>query len=758
MGSIVKNKFFTSNNKICDSWQRQVFILLIAPKCRAAGSAVKRKERVTMGRIFNKSYIPRIFLLIWSCLCIFIFIYFPGKISYIHWSNLTDAALLAEKLQRIDIALYIKELILSLAGMLFFYNACISLGLVITRSLNPNDAARSRVTPLENAALLNTNFLVGQGIFSLIFLSLGGLYKLTALHVFFALSLGLLLGWRQLTSAMKSTFSSIQVKGNEITLTKTGKTILWLSLFIFCISITHATARISYDSSAIYFSDAKLTAMTEQIHYFTDDTFVVSVFQAAIQYTALIQLFGDQAARMYSWLCGGIIIIFSLALAEKTGISKQAIVILLALILTSTAFVDLLGDGKIDLISSAPIIAAIYWMIVQSQKKSNKKHIFLLVGFLTGMAVITRPFNAFLMGIFTFLFYGWQASLEEVPGVARLKFFLNSLLWIGLGAIGLGIYHLLANWVILGNPLAFLSSVSNINQSSGPWDAESAELFRLRLLYPVIATFRNTPQSLGNISPLLIACLPMIFIGNARKRTVLSNETKSLTVISIVTLLIWIFSFFTVVEIRYVFFLWIIIFLPIAEIISSILNDPNFIFRKFEAGLLLLFLMFMIFRTSFISLDTYSPVDIQGNPKCYDFVLCKDLGLINAQALPGERVLNLSAYRYYLRTDLLACSTTHEEYSILQKLSRKDPKDFWNEVYRQGYTYIAYENEYSMRHLRFGFMPGSGSTAEWIKLEPISDISTKTMIYRIHYTNPPLKNEVVCRKDANNIWRMEFLK
>jgi hypothetical protein len=325
-----------------------------------------------------------------------------------------------------------------------------------------------------------------------------------------------------------------------------------------------------------------------------------------------------------------------------------------------------------------------------------------------------------------------------------------------MGAIGLGIYHLFANWMILGNALGFLSSISKINQANGPWDADPNQLLALRLLYPLVTAFRNTPQSLGNISPMVVAFLPALFMPSIRKSIKVSNELGGLSVISAITLLIWIFSVFTVVEIRYVMFLWIILFMPVAEIISNIFEDNDAVFKNIGAGTVFVLLAFIIFRTVFMSLNTYSPLDRRGNPQCYDFLLCNYLRSINEEASPGDRVLTLSAYRYYLRTDLFACSTTHEEYDILQELSYKNPEGFWAEVYRQGYQYIAYENDYTTRHLEFGLTPAPQNTPGWITLERMDKSPTDLVTaYKVNIVGDvPAAREKYCIKN-NGVWLVQ---
>lgn len=684
-------------------------------------------------------------ILSWSILCTCVFVYFPGRVSYIYWSNLKDLPLIFEKLTQIDLLNYGINLLQAIAGILIYSTACISLGLFITKATGLDTISNASLF-LSKLSQLATCFLLGSGIFSLIFLSLGGLYKLTPPIVASILAIGIISGLNQLKTTFQKMPLPDKLRNNK------DKIIFWLSISILLVAPLLSSARMSYDSSAIYFSDAKITAQTEQVQFFTNDTFVASVFHTAIQFTAIIQIFGDQAARLLSLVNGIAILIFSLGLGEKVGLSRDARVILLALLLTSTAFVDLLGDGKVDLISSAPAIAAIYWMIVKSQKQILEKPVFLLIGFFIGLAIIGRPFNAFLLGIVVVLFYFQQTFLSNGFKSSSFNTFVSSVFWIGVGAIGLGIFHLFTNWMILGNPLAFLSSITNINPTAGPWDNNPKQMLALRVFYPLAATFRNTPQSLGNISPLLIAFLPSLFLLDVRKKIKLSKPLINLVVISAITIILWIFIFFTVVELRYVFFLWIIIFIPVAEIISSVLKSEELIFQNFFYGLTILLLGYFVFRTVFIAMDSYSPINQQGSPQCSNFVMCEYLKSINKAAAPGERVLTLSAYRYYLRNDLFVCSTTHEEYQILQKLSHQDTGNFWLEVYRQGYKYISYENEYTTRHLQLGIIPSEKNVPPWIHLEPIyGKLEDPVVAYKINVNNPPNIIQKECRQNGNHM-------
>lgn len=703
----------------------------------------------------QKSSLGKLILPIWSVLFVSLFISLPGKLSFIHWANLDNLNLfLFHFTEGQDWLYYFAGLFQSLAGTALFSVALVSLGAAIAKWLGIENAQNSETTT-SNFALAGTYFLLGEGICSILFLTLAGLYRITPIYVGLILSIGFLLGFKQLIKFSPKVLICKNIKLCKRFEKKSHSAIFWLSIGIVFLSLLLSAARISYDSSAIYFSDAKLTAITERIQYFVKDAFAASEFQSAILFTALIQIAGDQSARMLSWIFGVTIIVFSIAIGNEIGLSKPGRLILLVLLVTSTAFMDLFGDGKVDLISSAPAIAAIYWMILENQSTASNKSLLILTGFFLGFAATARPFNVFLLAVFAGLYYLKQLIFSK----PRRKRFVGTAIWICTGAIGPVAYHLFANWMILGDPFAPIANVTYVDSAEWQWAFDPNQLLAIRLLYPFAATFLNSPQSLGNISPIFLAFLPAVFFREIKERVRLSKELLILTSISAITLLLWIFLFFTVAEIRYVFFLWIIIFMPLAEITAEVLDSEDRLIRNIFSGLIITLLLFSMWRTAYLALGTYSPIDKEGNPQCFTSQFCQYLRSINETASPGDRVLSLTAFRYYLRQDLFACSTKAEEYSILRELSYRDAENFWLEVYRQGYKYIAYENDYTARHLQFGLIPDPERTPEWIILRPIYGKPGDLQIaYEIIISSPPIETETTCQLNPSGIWEMSSIR
>ena len=518
---------------------------------------------------------------------------------------------------------------------------------------------------------------------------------------------------------------------------------LLLAALAVALSVGYSAAQISYDATSLYFSDAKLSALTHSIGYFIQDPFVASIFLAGINYAAIIQVFGDQAARLYSWASGLAIIALALATAEALEVPKRARMILLGMIVSSTAIFDLLGDGKIDLAATAPALAAVYW-ILRRPAGTRREH--LLIGFLAGMAMAARPFNILLMPtIILFVILQDTMFATEAPPGKRFSNLFGAAIWIAIGASPWLAYILVTNWIIVGDPIAFIKSFLRLQSGAYPLSFPADRVWANRLLYPFSITYINHGQSLGNISPLFLGLLPLGLWGPIRRRTGLSKRLRLAIFAAVGTLLVWLVVSSMVFEIRYIIFLWVLLFMPVAVWAAAALEAPDALMQALVRPAVVTMLLFVIVRTVYVSLDTYSPVDRHGNAHCYYFEKCAIVQTVNQIAQPGERLLMLNAFRYYLRQDLFACSTGSTEYQSLQRLSRTDSLRFWTEAYREGNTLLVFQEDYVLGHLYLGMLPSPVNAPPWLHLEPIAGKpGDELVIYRMTATNPPVRIEKRC--------------
>ena len=680
--------------------------------------------------------------MLWALAVIVIFMYFPGALSHIHRATLYDSSMLPERLAKIPVAAYFWNTAVAFLGVAFFGLSCILLGMRIASVLHMDKVLNTNISS-HWGAFLTTCFLIGNAVFSFIFLTLASLSYFSAVHSIIILSLGFLSGLTKLKRIPAPTF-----RFN----TNHEKIFAVLSITVLVVTLFQSASHLSYDASAIYFSVAKLTSLQHHAGYYLENTFPVSVLHSVISYTAVMQIFGDQSARIISWLFGVANIVIAVELADLVGTSTLARRILPILILTSTAFLDQLGDGKVELFSSAYALIAIYWLVTQIQVAGQNQAFSFLAGCFIGFSCILRPYNVFLLGIFVLAYF--------IQQIKRGRFlFLEAaqhIAWMVLGASGFAIYHLALNKIILGSPFAFWTSVTGINPE-GPWDFKPEVIWIYRLLYPFVVTFKNTGASLGNITPLVLVFLPILAVREIRKNIILQKEAWQLIISAAIALISWVILFFAIVEVRYVLFLWIILFIPVSEIVARAFVTKNILLKNTAIWAVVLLMGFSLMRSAYISTFTYSPVDGKGNPQCFDNTVCGHFAAINKTADPGERVLTLSGYRYYLRIDLFSCSTNHTEYETLKDLSAQNADIFWLEVYRQGYGYIAYEKGYTTDHALFEIIPSPDNTPDWIKLEPIFGKPGDLQIaYKINVIDPPIRVETMCkRNEVSGIWKVQ---
>jgi hypothetical protein len=689
-----------------------------------------------------KKILIRVLLTAWLIICLSFFL-LACRVNYLQLFLFPSPTILLESLRRIAPIHYLLNILTSLGGISIFSLACLSLGMGLLKSM---------VKSAPDLALSITAFVLGEIIFSLTFLLLINLNWLTPASVIIILLVGFLTG----SSTLRNWIPRLHGYSLPFQFQRLERIILGLLASIFAFGLLYSSSRLGYDSVAEYFSHAKIMAVSQRpIFFYPTDSFVVSSFHPGILLTAMIQLFGDQAARMLPWMNGLASVLLGLSLGKELGLTPRARLWFLTLILTSTAFVDLLGDGKIELISTAPILAAVYWMLRGLEQPSRGTYF--LIGTLAGFGIISRPYNIFLVSVFVSIFYASQIYLQVKSKTFHAGSFIQPILWMLPPLVILGVFHLFENWFFLHSPIAPISYARNLQITDWQWQFNPTQLNAYRLLYPFVVTFINSPQSLGNISPFVVIFLPCLLIKKIRHGIHPSSQMKWLSAIALVTLLLWINIFFTVVEIRYVFFLWIILFLFTAQVMEGVLGTADDFTRPIGMSLLIGVLLIISVRTLIIPFGTFSPIDLNGQPHCYNVVICMFFDDVNQSASIGDRVFTLNAYRYYLRPDLFACSSRSNEYAVLQKLASQNSPEFWIEVYQQGFRFVTYETNFSVRHSHFGTIPDPSLAPSWLHIKTLyTSNKNLDVVYRLEADGVPIPVKTTCSKNENGGWEIMF--
>lgn len=704
---------------------------------------IQNFQRKTKFRVFT--------LLAWIHIILFLFLILPGRYSFLQYAQMYNWDYIQLHLSRISFQEILGRQIVATLFILVFFAVCASLGLAILHMAKSLES-RKYTSITDLSVIILTAFLIGQFAVAVFLFNLGLHTKLNQTNTILVLTATGFIGIA-FSKHLRKSFSGVTIPSFSSSFSGKEKVFIVFFFLIIFLATFLSTSRLSYDAVAVYFSDAKLTALTNKIDFFLYRKFLVSNIQTGIIFSALMQVFNDQTARMLSWLHGCIIIIFSVALSSQMGLSKKAKIIQVSLLLSTTAFIDLLGDGKVDLQSMSFAIATVYWLVVSWQKK--KTSLFFLTGLLTGIAMIARPFNIPLLGAFIGLYSLYQFFNHFVVIKLPTSQIFKTMLWLGIGTIPGVTLYLLANLFLLGDPLAPLHAAQNVDAQEWQWAFDKQYIWIVKLLYPFVVTYINSPQSLGNISPLVLGFLPVFFTNGIKICFKKSTHLVMLALTAAVVLALWVTFLFTVFEIRYIFFLWIILYMPVSVVIANLENTKFRYLSKFTDVVVIVLLAYSTLRIIKISIETYSPVNEKGYAECFDIAFCELESEINKIAIPGNRVLTLNAYRYYLDPELLPCTTRDSEYKLLYELS-ENSTGFWEEVYQQGYKYIAYEHNYSTRHLRINMVPDPNDTPPWIGLHPIYLSETgDEAVLEIQAVNPDINIKKICQKNASGIWEIQ---
>ncbi|MEJ5241523.1 MAG: hypothetical protein WHS87_10035 [Anaerolineales bacterium] len=686
-----------------------------------------------------KPLLPSAFLLIWWFTAVGLYLW-VSRIDYLQGLIFPAPMPFTTYLVRLSPLAWLLDLLRAFLGMTLFALSALSLGLLFLPRFLSNDE------PLTRGVLA---FLLGEVVFSLFFLTTIRLWQLppwlSAVGLVFPLFFGL--------SALRCFLRSLPRLALPTDLSNSDRLLFVLTLTMIALTLTLSSARLGYDASVEYFSHSKIMAMTYlPVLLYPKDPFVVSSLHPGILFTVGIQLFGDQSARMLSWINGIAILILLWALGKRLGFSSRARLYALIILTTSTAFVDLLGDGKIELIATAPILAAIYLFIFQPSKNCQQTATYgIITGTFLGFSMISRPYNLFLIPLFVVFFICFKLIYLRTPSCRTWIPSVPFLLYAGLTIFILLVFHLLQNFLWLGSPVAPLVYASKINGDLWQWQFDPEILTFLKFIYPFTITFFNTPQSLGNISPLFVGFLPFLLSRSVRHQLYFSHQVRALLWSVLLTLIVWVVLVFTVVEIRYAWFLWMLIFAIFGKLIEISLDNSKKFVRAFLYPSIGLLLFFLGARTAIIAIYTYSPIDSSGQAHCYDVLSCTFFQPINDIAALGDRILVLNGYRYYMRPDLFACSSRAEEYYNLERLARLNSADFWSETYRQGFRYVIFEQNFAEFHSHFGTIPAPNNAPPWLRVILLAQTQGNA-IYSLDAISPPFQPLKHCEQDAQGRW------
>jgi hypothetical protein len=213
---------------------------------------------------------------------------------------------------------------------------------------------------------------------------------------------------------------------------------------------------------------------------------------------------------------------------------------------------------------------------------------------------------------------------------------------------------------------------------------------RIRLLYPLVLTFGEYFAQYGQLSPLVLGCLPLVLFLRRPERLALSPLT-AVSVAAFAMIATWAVPYGDKVVPRY-FLPALLLCIPLAARAAENVTDRSF--RPRYLGIAVIFFAFtVLFLTARFSMGVYfgAPQALRAMlgtalpcERAWDW--CRPMTVLNQSAPRGARVFSVSRFKYYLRPDLMQCANDYRTGIVV--IPGGSPLERWQWFYANGFSVI----------------------------------------------------------------------
>ena len=629
-----------------------------------------------------------------------------------------------------------------------YSTACLGSGLVFLKLLTWHANQMERISV---GTILATGFILGQGILASIWLllALGDWFSLRIVLVicFISIGSGLYLG-RGLFSDLKKQVTSIWRALREDTW---GWQLVAALTVILCLLWGTSLGRpLSGDGPAFYLALGKLIASSGQLSIMPGYEHFTNVgLQGEMHFAAFIAMHSPDAAKLFSWptiIMAGIMLA---SLGRVAGMGRRGQWLTLSFLFSSSAVIWLSGDGKVDLFAVALGVAAYYWAV--QIRFAHTKLVLLLAGLFSGFSIVAKLSYGPIMvpTIALLVLWGYEEEFKNNWRFALRSFTSGGIVMlIGLAVAFLP--HFIKNGLLYHNPISPIGA-SGVGWLDQTWFGPDVTRWIL-LTYPFALTYGSYWAQYGNLSPLILAFLPLMFY-LPRPRPFYVSPLIIITLAALIGIVAWSVYRPSVFSPRYILaVLLLLILLPAraAEYVSLNDKSPRLLAAAVIASTVISLIAFGLFFLNrvFFPNDMIRYLSRTINECDRDGLYCQAMSEVNRKARAGDRLYLASYQRYWLRGDLLQClSTTNEAISV--EVSGQDP---WLVLYEKGFKLLFIDESsrsFTSKRLDLEHLP------QWVELTPLYT-QEPVHVYRIKFNKPPSTIEpAVCqRRPSSRIWEV----
>lgn len=446
------------------------------------------------------------------------------------------------------------------------------------------------------------------------------------------------------------------------------------------------------DAEAFYMTYPKIMAASERVVEMPGGyaDFSRIGLLGEMHFAALIELGGLHAAKLFVWIVALATIVMLLVLGNYVGLGHTGLCFLFLMAVTSSAFTNHTGDGKVDLFGAAVGVGAVYWALRSGEPGRGGPGL-RVAGMLAGFGVVAKLsyFVALLPPLF--LIVVWNAWIPVGQIGTRFMKQLFSLVgpvaafssWFAIGMVP----HIIKNAWLFSAPLAPVMGGGGASWVNQTWFSE-ADTAWILLTYPLALAFGRYPMQSGNLSLLFLAFAPLLFLIPAL-RTRVKRPLVQITGAAILGTGLWMALRPSVIAPRYLL-ATLFLFAPVVALAAERTYLDEARPRILSVTMILTTLMALIIVASPLTkLPKYFVDVIRGTfPECgLASGYCDPLSKLNDRAAQGDRVFFAGYYSYWLRSDLLQCRDNRQDELALVNAGSTDER--WATVYARGFRYIV---------------------------------------------------------------------
>ena len=480
-----------------------------------------------------------------------------------------------------------------------------------------------------------------------------------------------------------------------------------------------------------------------------------------MSYAALMLLANDDAAQVFTWiasLAGAMVLV---GICDRAGLGLRGKVFALAMMFSSTAVLAWIGEGKIELFASSLGLAGISLLVPFRSGAPIARRDLVVAGLLVGFAITCKLILGLCLAIMAAILLGWKLSVEVFDSVRARSSLGGALVvatlisaWIFGSFLLLGIVpHLVKNGVLLGMPFAPLTFGAQQRQLfvDERWYGPET-VAHIRLLYPFVLTFGEYFAQYGQLSAMVLGCLPLALFLRRPERLALSSLT-AISVAAFAAVAIWAAIYGDKVVTRY-FLPALLLCIPLAARAAERATDRSFRPRYLSIAVISFAFAVLSMSVSFsmhvyfdaskalkVMLGTASPCE-----RAWDW--CRPMNAVNQAAPKGARVLTVSTYKYYLRPDLAQC--THD---LASAFFGSSTLERWQSFYASGYSIILPDYIGNPASLQEDL----ANPPDWVILRrdaPNDPLGPIWVSYDLTKPGSPQRPpDVTCKNIRGNYWR-----